>query len=398
MFTPANFYGSSYYCSFNEAFDLVKTTKNIALDEISDFKVGPLWNDILSKWSKNCVKIVLGDIEQGFKVVGSGAFIKENKLIIAAHVLDFFHDEFVVITASGHTLEIPFSSGIINKEQDWAIFTINCPEKDLHFPDIAASNDHTNQYAMIHHGNESFKPLVAIGSSDSTPYFTYRPILDIDGGPSSSGAVLLNERGEIAMLHIGRKKSFATLRSQLSIDDIFQEIANKNALALADKYIMQALPFECPLDEELEHGYLDFNIELTENSVDFNSKVFEAAQDLIISIIKNHKLDFYTKAFGSSKTIFESESKDPKMKSLRVDVQKPAKDFANIHIQYKDESLAGILLSKDLDGFGDRLSDINGIVNFSLGKLINLLRATKDCQKVYMVRVKPTAKMAGKKI
>lgn len=389
MFTPVTFYGNSYYSSFNEAYGLAKTTKNIPLHEISNVNVGPLWNKFLSKWSKNTVKIVLGDLEKGFKVVGTGAFIKENKLITCAHALDFFHDTFTLLTSSGFQIEVPFSSGIINKKQDWAIFNITSPEPDLFFPPIALSNDHTNQYAMIHHGNKSFEPLVAIGNVDPSSYYSYKPCIEIDGGPSSSGAVLLNERGELAMMHISRKKEFSYLRYQLSLQDILAEEERIRKSSSAKIHLNSTETISFTQDEELEHGYLDYKIELSDNVVSFNNNVFEQAKELIFSIINESQIDFYTKAFGSSRTIYGTDSKDAKMKSLRVDVQKPCKEFANIQIQFQDQSLAGLLLSKELANYGHRPTDIKGIVNFCLGKLINLLKVTQESGKVYMVKVMP---------
>lgn len=77
------------------------------------------------------------------------------------------------------------------------------------------------------------------------------------------------------------------------------------------------------------------------------------------------------------------------MKSLRVDIQKPSRDFANIQVQYKNESIAGVLISKDLAYYGNRISDITGIVNFSLGRLVNLIHYAKKTSKVFVAKIVP---------
>lgn len=390
MYTPANFYSNFPYCSLNEAYGSAKTTTNLPLSKMSDFEVGPLWNELLSNWSKNTAKVVLGDLEQGLRVIGSGSFIQKNTFITSAHILEFFVDSFDIVTHSGHIITVPFDKGIINKQQDWAIFSISSPDLSLSYPAIAKGDHLTTQYAMIHHGNESIEPLVAIGRADSTAYCSYRPTVDIDGGPSSSGAILLNEHGELALLHISKKTGFATLRNQLLLKDILDEYARitSNDKKTIDSFvdIEAALGF---IDDELEHGYLEATIEPTDDIVSFSNEVFEEAKDLVFEILNKSKQDFYSKAFGSSKTIYETHSSNPKMKSLRVDIQKPSKDFTNIQVQYKNESIAGVLISRELANYGNRISDITGIVNFSLGRLLNLIHHAKKTSKVFVAKIFP---------
>jgi hypothetical protein len=390
MYTPANFYSNFSYCSLNEAYGFTKTTTNIALSKISDFEVGSLWHKLLLNWSKNTAKVVLGDLKQGLKVVGSGAFIQKNTFITSAHILDFFLDTFDIVTHSGHTITVSLSDGVINKQQDWAIFSISSLDPTLSFPPIAKANHLFGQYAMIHHGNESLEPLVAIGKADPNPYYCYKTIVDIDGGPSSSGAILLNEQGEIALLHVSKKRGFATLRNQLPLQDILDEYARikSNEMTSLDSFKDIESDFGF-MDDELEHGYLQATIEQTDDSVSFSNEVFEEAKSLIFEILSESKQDFYSKAFGSPKTIYETQSSNPKMKSLRVDIQKPPKDFTNIQVQYKNESIAGVLISRDLAFYGNRISDITGIVNFSLGRLLDLIHHAKKTSKVFVAKIVP---------
>jgi hypothetical protein len=202
--------------------------------------------------------------------------------------------------------------------------------------------------------------------------------------------VLLNENGEMSMLHISRKKEFTTLRVQIHLEDILSEEA---AFRLnQDNYVDKKEDYEwlsatpCQCDEIFEHGLFKSNIDEKSDPVFFSKEVFKDAKKLVGYAIKNN-IHVYTKMFESPKNLLRADVIDSRFKDLRLDIQPQAPKFANLHIQNENKTIAGILVSEDLSNYGKSPHLITATIKFAFGNLINCLSMAEETQRIHMAKI-----------
>ena len=361
MITPSNFYQSQNICSFNEAFGLTRPTANILLKEASCQKVGVIWSEILLQFSTNVARIVDQD-----SVIGTGQWIQKDMFITCAHVIPFKKRFITVINLNKQLLKLDVKKATIDEKRDFIIFRVSNPNTSAIYPKIAKAQDFTSQYAMIHFASDSNAPLVSIGHIDPDPHFNYKPAIDIDGGPGSSGAVLFNERGELAFLHTSRHSNFLNLRFNLPIEEVFSQ--------------SDFFETNVSYDEILEHGRFSSSLELKSDKLKYTKKIFNEAKNFVYEILKSKMEKFYAELFSSIGTILKGS-----LPSLRLDVQSHAKNYANIQLQYEDSSIAGILVSHDFRTC--EVSEIPTICKYLLGNLINCITEAERTKQLTIAQI-----------
>lgn len=386
MYTPINFYsnqaGASIYQSENTYLSSLQGAQEVD---------SPIWSSIFKKYAANTVKIVIGDENKFTQMIGTGQWINPNTFITAAHNLEFFNEQLSVILHDGRKHFINMAKGYVNADEDWAVFYSPCPYEQASFPSIALESTASTTYGMIFYHENEMPIQFKIGQLQYDNYLSYQPMIDIEAGKGSSGAILFNEKGEACLLHLSRKQEFATIRNEYALSAIFEHLKKLATVPATGSKAVKTHTYHYKKKEasnELEHGFFTTTTHIRDEWRQFPKKACIEARNCLRKIVKDDYKGCFDKIFQTiNTTLYQPFAGDPHLDSLRIDAQKPTETHLNIHIQFGNMSMAAVLIPKSIYKFAQNESMIKAIISYSLGKLISLAKLNEESNIVYVTKI-----------